>query len=214
MNDLKYNCSNHPLIQDKLTQLRDKTTKASLFRKLISDICILLAYEATSKLPVKETTVATPICETQKNRLDSNIALVPVLRAGLGMVTGFLDILPEARVIHIGLFRNEETLEPVEYYKKLPPICDCDIAMILDPMLATGGSAVATIQKIKEWGVKKVVFMCVLAAHQGIRNVNQAHPDVEIYCGGVDDELNEHGYIVPGLGDAGDRQYQGDQYIQ
>nr|CAG4711243.1 unnamed protein product [Naegleria fowleri] len=212
--NLSYRCSGHPLIQDKLTKLRDKRTKPSEFRKLVSDLCVLLCFEATSKLNMKSIEIETPICKTVQNVVADRICLVPVLRAGLGMLEGLHSIVPQARVIHIGLFRNEETLQPVEYYKKLPPQCDADIAIVLDPMLATGGSAVATIERIKDWGVKKVIFMCILAAHVGISNVNKAHPDVEIYCCGVDRELNSNGYIVPGLGDAGDRQYQGDYFYE
>ena len=153
--------------------------------------------------------IETPICPCDVQRVKNRVALAPVLRAGLGMVEGFLTVLPDARVIHVGLARDEKTLEPVEYYNKFPCTCDCDTALILDPMLATGGTAIATIRRMKEWGVKHVKFMCILASHVGIERIASTYGDVEIYCAGIDESLNEKGYIVPGLGDAGDRQYNG-----
>jgi uracil phosphoribosyltransferase len=181
-----------------------------VFRKLVTDIGTLLGYEATKDLGTKLEKVSTPLCDTEAPVLSESIALVPVLRAGLGMVDGLLQVIPDARVIHIGIARNEETLQPVQYYySKLPKICDRDVAFVLDPMLATGGTAIATINQIKKWGVKRIKFLCILASVQGIKILHEAHPDVDIHACGIDQELNEHGYIVPGLGDAGDRQYNG-----
>jgi uracil phosphoribosyltransferase len=198
----------HPLIADKLAQLRDINTKAKDFRKLVYDIGVLLTYEATREMKTATTRVTTPLCECDQERLAPRIALAPVLRAGLGMVEGFLAVLPDVQVVHVGLARNEETLEPVEYYNKLSQIqCDCDVALILDPMLASGGTAISSIQHLKKWGVAKVMLVCILASHVGIERILSEHSDVQIICAGIDAELNEKGYIVPGLGDAGDRQY-------
>jgi uracil phosphoribosyltransferase len=196
----------HPLIQHKLTYLRDKTTGSKEFRQLVSEIAMLLCYEATRDLPLEETTVETPVA-TAKTKVIAGrkLAFVPILRAGLGMVDGVLEMVPAAKVGHIGLYRDPKTLKPVEYYSKLP--CDIDQrdVIVLDPMLATGGSAKDAITIIKRSNPKSIKFMCVIAAPEGIKALTQAHPDVQLYCAAVDDHLNEHGYIIPGLGDAGDR---------
>lgn len=196
----------HPLIQHKLTYLRDKATGSKEFRQLVSEIAMLLCYEATRDLPLEETTVETPVA-TAKTKVIAGrkLAFVPILRAGLGMVDGVLQMVPAAKVGHIGLYRDPKTLKPVEYYSKLP----CDIeqrdVIVLDPMLATGGSAIDAITIIKRSNPKSIKFMCVIAAPEGIKALTEAHPDIQLYCAAVDDHLNEHGYIIPGLGDAGDR---------
>ncbi len=196
----------HPLIQHKISLMRDRNTGTKEFRDLVSEIATLLCYEATRDLPTEEVEVETPIALARTHVLAGRkLALVPILRAGLGMVDGMLTLLPAAKVGHIGLYRNEETLEPVEYYCKLPSdIAERDV-IVLDPMLATGGSASAAIQFIKNYGVKHIKLMNIIAAPEGIERVHKDHPDVDIYCAAVDEKLNDHGYIVPGLGDAGDR---------
>lgn len=200
--------SNHPLIKDKLTQIRDKHTKPAEFRKLVADIAVLLGYEATQDLYTKHVNIETPLCDCVGQRVADRVALVPVLRAGLGMLDGLLQILPESKVLHIGLYRDESSLQPVRYYCKLDQMnCDRDVALLIDPMLATAGTAIEAVNMLKEWGVKRIKFLCILAAQTGIERLSAAHPDVEIYACGVDPELNEHGYIVPGLGDCGDRQF-------
>ncbi len=196
----------HPLIQHKITLLRDERTGSKQFRELIEEIAILIAYEATRDLPLCEEEVTTPICKTTSKVIDGKkLAIIPVLRAGLGMVNGVLSLLPSAKVGHIGLFRNEETLQPVKYYYKVPKHIEEREVIVLDPMLATGGSAVAAIGFLKESGAKEIKFMCIIAAPEGIKTLCEAHPDIKVYCGVVDEKLNENGYIVPGLGDAGDR---------
>ncbi len=196
----------HPLIRHKISILRDKRTGSKQFRELINEISTLIAYEATSDLPLVEETVETPICKTKSMVIGGKkLTIVPILRAGLGMVDGILTLLPSAKVGHIGLYRNEETLQPVEYYFKVPKNIDERQVIITDPMLATGGSAKAAIQFIKDRGVSDIKLMCIIAAPEGIKAVCEAHPDVKVYCGIVDEKLNENGYIVPGLGDAGDR---------
>ncbi|MBR5271120.1 MAG: uracil phosphoribosyltransferase [Clostridia bacterium] len=196
----------HPLIQHKITILRDKNTGSKQFRELIEEIAILTAYEATRDLPLCNKEVETPICKTLSKTIDGKkLTIVPILRAGLGMVNGILSLLPSAKVGHIGLFRNEETLEPVKYYFKVPQHIEDREVILLDPMLATGGSAVAAVDFLKESGAKEIKFMCIIAAPEGIKTLCEAHPDIKVYCGVVDEKLNEHGYIVPGLGDAGDR---------
>lgn len=196
----------HPLIQHKITILRDKNTGSKQFRELIEEIAILIAYEATRDLPLCDKEVETPICKTRSKTIDGKkLTIVPILRAGLGMVNGILSLLPSAKVGHIGLFRNEETLEPVKYYFKVPQQIEDREVILLDPMLATGGSAVAAVDFLKESGAKEIKFMCIIAAPEGIKTLCEAHPDIKVYCGVVDEKLNEHGYIVPGLGDAGDR---------
>ena len=196
----------HPLVAHKLTIMRDKNTSVKDFRELVSEIGMLITYEATRDLPLTTKTVETPICTAEEPTLaGKKIAVVPILRAGLGMVDGMVAMMPNVKVGHIGLFRDPETLEPVKYYCKMPTdIAERDV-IILDPMLATGGSASAAITFVKEYGVKNIKLMNILAAPEGIARVRADHPDVEIYIAAVDEKLNDHGYIVPGLGDAGDR---------
>ena len=198
----------HPLIQHKLGILRDKNTSTKDFRELVKEISMLMAFEATHNLPLKDKEIETPICKATVKMLDGeDIAIVPILRAGLGMVDGIQALVPNVKVGHIGLYRDPETHLPVEYYCKLP----CDIAsrevFVLDPMLATGGSAAAAIDFIKAKGGEKIIFMCLIAAPEGIDVLHKAHPDVDIFIAAKDSHLNEHAYIVPGLGDAGDRLY-------
>ena len=196
----------HPLIQHKLAILRSKNTSVKEFREIVSEIGMLMTYEATRDLPLTQKEIETPICKTMAPTLQGKkFAVVPILRAGLGLVEGVLRMVPSARVGHIGLYRNEETLEPVKYFCKMPPdVAERDI-LIVDPMLATGGSADAAIGFMKEYGCTNIKLMVLLAAPEGIERIRKAHPDVDIYCGAVDQKLNESGYIVPGLGDAGDR---------
>jgi len=198
--------TNHPLIQHKLSILRDKNTSSKDFRTLISEIATLECYEATRDLHVQEIEIETPITKCIAHNLEGKkLAFVPILRAGLGMVDGVLQLVPSARVGHIGLYRDPETLKPVEYYCKLPAdINDRDV-IVLDPMLATGGSAIDAISLIKERNPRSIKFMGIIAAPEGLTALQKAHPDVDIYCAALDEKLNEHGYIVPGLGDAGDR---------
>ncbi|BFK86694.1 uracil phosphoribosyltransferase [Pseudoflavonifractor gallinarum] len=202
----KVHILDHPLLQHKLSILRDERTGSKEFREVVSEIATLMCYEATRDLPLEEVEIKTPITTAKfKTLAGKKLAIVPVLRAGLGMVDGILELLPAAKVGHIGLYRDPETLEPVEYYCKMPnDIAERDI-IILDPMLATGGSASAAIQFIKNYDVKHIKLMNIIAAPEGIERVHKDHPDVEIYVAAVDEKLNEHGYIVPGLGDAGDR---------
>ena len=198
--------TNHPLIQHKLTLLRDKNTGSKEFRALVSEIAMLMCYEATRDLKLTDVEINTPICKTTVKELKGKkLAVVPILRAGLGMVDGMLNMIPAAKVGHIGLYRDPETLEPVEYYCKLPADCANREVFVVDPMLATGGSSVAAIQMLKDKGVKNIRLMCIIAAPEGVKKMQEAHPDVDIYIGALDDHLNEHGYIVPGLGDEGDR---------
>ena len=196
----------HPLIKHKISILRDKNTGTNEFRKLIEEIGILMGYEALRDLPLEDVEVETPI-ETCMTPMISGkkLAIVPILRAGLGMVNGILALVPSAKVGHIGLYRDEETHEPHEYYCKLPADCDEREVFVVDPMLATGGSSVAAIQMLKEKGVKHIRFMCIIAAPEGVERMQKEHPDVDIYIGALDEKLNEHKYIIPGLGDAGDR---------
>jgi uracil phosphoribosyltransferase len=199
--------SEHPLVQHKLTKLRDKATNPKKFRELIREIAILLAYEATSDLSLKSTTVTTPMGEAAGHLLQEKIGLVPILRSGLGMVDGIWEMMPSAEVWHIGLYRDEDTLQPVEYYNKLPVIPTVQVCLVLDPMLATGGSAVATVNILKEWGAGRIKFVGILAAPEGVEALHAAHPDIPIHLAVIDERLNDIGYIVPGLGDAGDRQF-------
>ena len=196
----------HPLIQHKLAILRDERTGVKEFREIVSEIATLMCYEATRDLPTEEVTIKTPVATgTFRALAGKKLAIVPVLRAGLGMVDGILTLIPSAKVGHIGLYRDPDTLEPVEYYCKMPTdIAERDV-IILDPMLATGGSASAAIQFIKNYDVKHIKLMNIIAAPEGVERIRKDHPDVEIYCDALDEKLNEHGYIVPGLGDAGDR---------
>ena len=196
----------HPLIQHKITLLRDKNTGSKEFRELISEVTMLMCYEATRDLPLKQVEVETPMCVTKSKVISGRkLALVPILRAGIGMVDGILNLLPAAKVGHIGLYRDHDTHEPVEYYCKLPVDVSEREVIVLDPMLATGGSAIDAITKIKEKGVKQIKFMCIIAAPEGVEALISAHPDVQVYCGALDGHLNEDKYIIPGLGDAGDR---------
>ena len=202
----KVTIMDHPLIQHKIGLIRRKETGSKDFRQLISEIAMLMCYEATRDLKLTDVEIDTPISHmTVKELAGKKLAVVPILRAGLGMVDGMLTMIPAAKVGHIGLYRNEETLEPVEYYCKLPQDCAERDVFVVDPMLATGGSSVAAITMLKNRGVKKIRFMCIVAAPQGIERMKEEHPDVDIYVGALDDHLNENGYIVPGLGDAGDR---------
>src|SRR5512141_3225413 len=199
--------SNHPLVAHKLSRLRDKKTEPKKFRELVREIAALLAYEATADLAVTPRELETPLAKMTGSELQQKIGLVPILRAGLGMVEGVWGLMPSAEVWHIGLYRDEHTLKPVEYYNKLPVEPTVSVCLILDPMLATGGSALATADVLKHWGVRKIKFVGVIGAPEGIRNMQTHHPDIPIYLAAIDDHLNERGYIVPGLGDAGDRQF-------
>ncbi len=196
----------HPLIQHKLTFLRDEKTTSMEFRSLVSEIAMLMCYEATRDLPLEEVDTKTPVAMAKTKVIaGKKLAFVPILRAGLGMVDGVLALVPSARVGHIGLYRDPETFTPVEYYCKLPADIEEREVIVLDPMLATGGSAIDAISQIKKRNPKDIKFMCIIAAPEGLDALKKAHPDVEIYVGALDDHLNDHGYIVPGLGDAGDR---------
>jgi uracil phosphoribosyltransferase len=199
--------SKHPLVAHKLTLLRDVNTEPQKFRELIRELATLLTYEATLDLATVLCEVKTPLTTTQGTTLVDRIGLVPILRAGLGMVEGVWELMPSAEVWHIGLYRDEQTLKPVEYYNKLPVEPTVSICLVLDPMLATGGSAVATVNLLKRWGVKKIKFVAILASPEGIGLMQQNHPEVPIHLAAVDHHLNDHGYILPGLGDAGDRQF-------
>ena len=202
----KVHVMDHPLVAHKLTILRDKDTSVKDFREIVSEIGMLITYEATRDLPLTTKEVETPICRTIAPTLKGKkFAVVPILRAGLGLVDGVLRMVPSARVGHIGMFRDEETLEPHVYFCKMPKdIAERDI-MIVDPMLATGGSSIAAIQLLKDKGCKSIRLLCIIAAPEGVKAMQEAHPDVDIYIGAMDQKLNDHGYIVPGLGDAGDR---------
>lgn len=198
--------TNHPLIQHKLTLLRDKNTGSKEFRELVGEIAMLMCYEATRDLTLKEVEIETPISVVKTKVISGKkLAFVPILRAGLGMVEGVLRLVPSARVGHIGLYRDPKTLEPVEYYCKLPSDIEEREVIVLDPMLATGGSATDAISMIKERKPKSIKFMGIIAAPEGLNRLSKAHPDIDIFCAALDEKLNDHGYIVPGLGDAGDR---------
>ena len=199
--------STHPLVAHKLSRLRDKKTEPKKFRELVREIASLLAYEATADLLTVPRELETPLAKVVGAELKEKIGLVPVLRAGLGMVEGFWELMPGAEVWHIGLYRDEHTLRPVEYYNKLPLEPTVSVCIILDPMLATGGSATAAADVLKRWGVKKIKFVGLIGAPEGIQAMQTAHPDIDIYLAAIDDHLNERAYIVPGLGDAGDRQF-------
>jgi uracil phosphoribosyltransferase len=199
--------SNHPLILHKLTKLRDVHTEPKKFRELTREISILLAYEATRDLALEPKKVATPMGEADGAALKEKIGLIPVLRAGLGMVEGIWEMMPSAEVWHIGLYRDERTLHPVSYYNKLPVEPTVQVSMVLDPMLATGGTAVETINMLKKWGARRIKYIGIIAAPEGIAALTGAHPDVPVHLAAIDSHLNEIGYIVPGLGDAGDRQF-------
>ena len=207
MNIEKVYISPHPLVAHKLTKLRNKHTKSKKFRELVREISALLAYEATLDLAVHPTEVETPLQTTTGVDLQEPLGLIPILRAGMGMVEGIWELMPSAEVWHIGLYRDEETLRPVEYYNKLPIEPTVSVCLILDPMLATGGSAVATLDVLNRWGVNKIKFIGILGAPEGIANLHQHHPEVPIHLAAIDEKLNDIGYILPGLGDAGDRQF-------
>ncbi len=199
--------SNHPLVMHKLALLRSKVTEPKKFRELVREIAQLLFYEATLDLALAPLTVQTPLGDCPSYEIAERIGLMPILRAGLGMSEAILDIVPTAHVWHLGLYRDHQTLEPVTYYNKLPSKPDIDLSIILDPMLATGGSAVASVDILKRWGANRIKFLGLIAAPEGVEMLKSAHPDVPIHLGAIDRHLNEKGYIVPGLGDAGDRQF-------
>ena len=199
--------STHPLVAHKITRLRDVTTEPKKFRELVRELAALLAYEATLDLQVIPVDVQTPLAVARGSHLMDKIGLVPILRSGLGMVEGVWELMPSAEVWHIGLYRDERTLKPVSYYNRLPVAPTVSLCLILDPMLATGGSAVATVDILKNWGVTNIKFVGLIAAPEGIATLHNAHPDVPIHIAAIDDHLNEHGYILPDLGDAGDRQF-------
>ena len=203
--DMQVQVIDHPLIQHKVTLMRKKETGSKDFRNLLEEITMLMGYEITRDLPLEDIDVETPVAMMKGKQISGRkIGIVPVLRAGLGMVQGLLDLMPTAKVGHIGLYRDPKTLKPVEYYCKLPDVKNRDF-IIVDPMLATGGSASAAISLLKEKGIQHIKLMCLVAAPQGVKKINTDHPDVKIFVAALDDTLNEHGYIVPGLGDAGDR---------
>lgn len=204
----KLHVLDHPLIQHKLTHIRDKNTGTKQFRELVNEVAMLMGFEITRNLPMKEVEIETPVTKCKSQALTGKkIGLIPILRAGLGMVDGMLQLIPAARVGHIGLYRDPETFEPVEYYIKLPSDISERLLIVLDPMLATGGSANDAIESLKKRGAKSIKLMCLVAAPEGIKVIQENHPDVEIYIGALDEKLNEKGYIVPGLGDAGDRLF-------
>jgi len=198
----------HPLIQHKIGIMRRKTTSTKEFRDLVSEVAMLICYEATRKLPLTDIEIETPLMRTVAKEIEGKkLCIVPILRAGLHMADGILTLIPNAKVGHIGLYRNEETLEPVEYFCKLPSDASDREMYVVDPMLATGGSAVAAINLLKKRGIKKITFLCLIAAPEGVARLTSEHPDVDVYIGNLDERLNENGYILPGLGDAGDRIY-------
>jgi uracil phosphoribosyltransferase (EC 2.4.2.9) len=198
----------HPLVQHKLSIMRDKATSTSKFRQLLREISMLLAYEVTRDLPLTSVKIDTPLCEMDAPMLEGRkLALVSILRAGNGLLDGILELIPAARVGFVGLYRDPETLQPVEYYCKLPPDLDQRWTIVVDPMLATGNSSAAAVDLLKKAGAKNILFMCLLAAPEGVKRMQEAHPDVRIVTAALDDHLNDHGYIVPGLGDAGDRMF-------
>ncbi len=198
----------HPLVQHKVSMIRDKNTSTKDFRELVEEIAMLMAYEATRDLPLEEVEVETPIQKAKVKMIAGrSIGVVPILRAGLGMVNGVINLVPNAKIGHIGLYRDPETLQPVEYYCKLPTDATERDFIVVDPMLATGGSAISAIQFIKDRGVKNIKFMCLIAAPEGVKALQDAHPDVDIFIAALDEKLNDHAYIIPGLGDAGDRLF-------
>ncbi|MED3571237.1 uracil phosphoribosyltransferase [Cytobacillus praedii] len=198
----------HPLIQHKLTYIRDKATGTKDFRELVDEVATLMAFEITRDMPLEETEIDTPVSRTKSKILaGKKMGIIPILRAGIGMVDGILKLIPAAKVGHIGLYRDPETLKPIEYYVKLPSDVEERDFIVVDPMLATGGSAVEAINSLKKRGGKNIKFMCLVAAPEGVEVLQEAHPDVDIYIAALDEKLNDHGYIVPGLGDAGDRLF-------
>lgn len=207
MSDLKVNVIDHPLIQHKLTMMRKKETGTKDFRELLEEISMLMTYEITRDFPLKDVEIETPVAKCVGKELADTrkVCVVPILRAGLGLQSGVVNMIPAAKIGHIGLYRDPETLKPVEYYCKMPSDIAERTMLVVDPMLATGGSAAAAITMLKEKGAKKLILMCLVAAPEGVKVINNEHPDVPVYVAAVDEKLNEHGYIVPGLGDAGDR---------
>ncbi|MBK9942908.1 MAG: uracil phosphoribosyltransferase [Kouleothrix sp.] len=199
--------STHPLVQHKLSLLRRTVTEPKKFRELVRELAQFLVYEATIDLPLRDTTIQTPLATMPGKQISVQLGLVPILRAGLGMVDPILDLIPTAHVWHLGLYRDHATLEPVTYYNKLPPEAEVDLCLVLDPMLATGGSAIAAVDILKRWGAQQIKFLGLIAAPEGVSALAGAHPDVPIYLAALDECLNDKGYIVPGLGDAGDRQF-------
>ncbi len=197
----------HPLIQDKIAKLRNKDTGYKEFREIVEEVATLICYEATRDVPLVNVEVETPICKTTCKMIEKKFAIVPILRAGIGMVNGILTLMPTTKVGHIGLYRDPETLMPVEYYCKLPVDCEERETLVIDPMLATGGTASAAIKFLKDKGVSDIKLLCILGCPEGVEKIQQDHPDVDIYLAASDERLNDHGYIVPGLGDAGDRMF-------
>lgn len=204
----KFQVIDHPLIQHKVSIIRDKDCGTKVFREVVDEIAMLMAYEISRDMPVEDVVIETPITKTtQKTLAGKKVAIIPILRAGLGMVDGILELIPAAKVGHVGMYRDEETLEPHEYFVKLPEDIDSRQLLVVDPMLATGGSAIMAIDSLKKRGASNIKFVCLVAAPEGVKALQDAHPDVDIYTAALDDHLNEHGYIVPGLGDAGDRLF-------
>lgn len=203
----KVHITAHPLIQHKLAILRDKATEPVRFRQLVRELAALLCYEATGDMVVSPTEIDTPMGKARAATITQSVGLIPILRAGLGMVDGVWELVPNAEVWHIGIYRDEKTLRPVEYYNKLPVEPRVQLCLVLDPMLATGGSAIATVSVLKRWGVQRIKFLGLIGAPEGVRALSEAHPDVDIHLCALDERLNEIGFIVPGLGDAGDRQF-------
>lgn len=199
--------TNHPLIQHKVSHLRDAATESKVFRELVRELTSLLLYEATADLPVNAYEIHTPMEAATGYRIAPRIAFVPILRAGVGMVDAAMDAIPGATVYHLGMYRNEQTHQPVSYYNKLPDTCTTDLVLVLDPMLATGGSATDAISALKEWGAPQIRFISIISAPEGVRRIFHEHPDVLVFTAALDRELNENAYILPGLGDAGDRLY-------
>lgn len=195
----------HPLIKHKLSIMRDKDTSTKEFRENLDEIGSLMVYEMTRDLPLEEIEIETPMCKTKGYKMAKDVVVVPILRAGLGMTQGILNLIPTAKVAHIGLYRDEETLEPHTYFEKYPKVMPEAVTIVVDPMLATGGSSVAAIDMVKKQGAKNIKLVCLVGAQEGVDNVQKHHPDVDIYLAALDEKLNEHGYILPGLGDAGDR---------
>lgn len=204
----KFQVMDHPLIQHKLTIIRDKNTGTKVFREVVNEIARLMAYEVSRDMPLEDVEIETPLVKTvQKQLSGKKVAIIPILRAGLGMIDGMLDLIPAAKVGHIGMYRDHDTLEPVEYFVKLPSDINERQLLVVDPMLATGGSAIAAIDVLKRRGATLIKFICLVAAPEGVKALQEAHPDVDIYTAVLDEKLNEHGYILPGLGDAGDRLF-------
>ncbi|MBO0474446.1 uracil phosphoribosyltransferase [Enterococcus sp. DIV0840] len=204
----KFQVIDHPLIQHKLTIIRDKDCGTKVFREVVNEIAMLMAYEVSRDMPLEDVVIETPICETtQKTLSGKKVAIVPILRAGIGMVDGILELIPAAKVGHIGLYRDHDTLEPVEYFVKMPEDIDARQLFVVDPMLATGGSAIMAIDALKSRGGSNIKFVCLVAAPEGVKALQEAHPDIDIYTAALDEYLDKDGYIVPGLGDAGDRLF-------